>query len=238
MRSATRFGTRGRRPTTPGSHRLVLAAGAALVGAVAGCGSSTTGAHSPSVTPTVAYSGAPSGQPSGGAATATPSAAPSPSAAGGAGGAGAPPSVAPAGAEAQPGVPAVTGATDVTKQPTVAKGTGTVGTRLVVRDLVVGTGAAAAPGAMVSVRYVGAIFATGTVFDASWKQGDAPVQFSLQGVIPGFAQGIPGMKVGGRREIVIPPGPLGYQGGNAQAGIGPNDALVFIVDLVDTTGGS
>lgn len=156
------------------------------------------------------------------------------------------PSTAPAGAGPLPGVPAVTvNPTDVTKQPTVAAGTGTVGSGLVVRDLVTGTGAVAKAGDMVGVRYVGSIYKDGTVFDASWKRGTMPVSFPLtvgsattQGVIGGFAYGIAGMRVGGRREIVIPPGPLGYDGGNPQAGIAADDALVFVVDLAATKAAS
>jgi len=156
------------------------------------------------------------------------------------------PSTAPAGAGPLPGVPAVTvNPTDVTKQPTVAAGTGTVGSGLVVRDLVTGTGVVAKAGDTVGVRYVGSIYKDGTVFDASWKRGTMPVSFPLtvgsattQGVIGGFAYGIAGMRVGGRREIVIPPGPLGYDGGNPQAGIAADDALVFVVDLAATKAAS
>jgi len=156
------------------------------------------------------------------------------------------PSTAPAGAGPLPGVPAVTvNPTDVTKQPTVAAGTGTVGSGLVVRDLVTGTGVVAKAGDTVGVRYVGSIYKDGTVFDASWKRGTMPVSFPLtvgsattQGVIGGFAYGTAGMRVGGRREIVIPPGPLGYDGGNPQAGIAADDALVFVVDLAATKAAS
>lgn len=230
--------------TAVGARRgLAVALALPLALALAACGNSTGagGSPSPSVaTPTGPYNG-PSSEPTVGTQTAPPPSAapattlpetlapPPPSAAPVAS-----PSVAPMGAGALPGVPAVEGAADVMKEPKVAAGTGPVGAGLVIRDLVVGSGAEAAPGATVSVRYVGAIYATGKVFDASWKSGTMPVQFSLAQVIPGFADGIPGMKVGGRREIVIPPGPLGYEGGNPQAGIGAEDALVFIVDLVET----
>ncbi len=219
---------------------LAVALALPLALALAACGNSTGAGGSPSVaTPTAPYNG-PSPEPTVGTQTVPPPSAdpasalpetlpPPPSAAPVAA-----PSVAPMGAGALPGVPAVEGAADVMKEPKVAAGTGPVGAGLVIRDLVVGSGAEAAPGATVSVRYVGAIYATAKVFDASWKSGTMPVQFSLAQVIPGFADGIPGMKVGGRREIVIPPGPLGYEGGNPQAGIGADDALVFIVDLAET----
>ena len=84
-------------------------------------------------------------------------------------------------------------------------------------------------GATVNVQYVGANFADGQDFDSSWQRGQ-PATFSLAQVIPGFAQGIAGMQVGGRRELVIPPA-LGY--GSAGAGpVGPNETLVFVIDLL------
>ncbi len=93
----------------------------------------------------------------------------------------------------------------------------------------VGTGAAASAQSTVSVQYVGALWTTGEEFDSSWKRGQA-VDFPLSGVIPGFQQGIVGMKIGGRREIVIPPN-LGY-GASAQGPIPGGSTLVFVVDLV------
>ncbi|WP_322759858.1 FKBP-type peptidyl-prolyl cis-trans isomerase [Frankia sp. Cr2] len=127
------------------------------------------------------------------------------------------------------GLAAVTGATDLKAKPTIAAGAGTPGSTLVTRDLVVGTGAAASAQSTVSVQYVGALWTTGEEFDSSWKRGQA-VDFPLSGVIPGFQQGIVGMKIGGRREIVIPPN-LGY-GASAQGPIPGGSTLVFVVDLV------
>jgi peptidylprolyl isomerase len=63
-----------------------------------------------------------------------------------------------------------------------------------------------------------------------WKSGQ-PAPFPLNGVVPGFAQGIVGMKVGGRREIVIPPA-LGYGSTGSPPAVAPNETLVFVVDLV------
>ncbi len=128
-------------------------------------------------------------------------------------------------------VPAVTGASDLSTKPTIAAGTGTPPATLVTRDLVVGTGAAAARTSTVLVQYVGALWAGGKEFDSSWQSGQ-PVPFPLDQVIPGFQQGIAGMKVGGRREIVIPPD-LGYgpQGGQPPV-IAADDTLVFVVDLL------
>ncbi len=102
---------------------------------------------------------------------------------------------------------------------------------LVIRDLVVGTGAEAVPGGTVTAHYVGVSLNSGEVFDASWGRGRA-LQFPLGRVIEGWQDGIPGMRVGGRRVLVIPGdlayGPFPPPG----AGIGPNETLVFIVDLV------
>jgi FKBP-type peptidyl-prolyl cis-trans isomerase len=134
---------------------------------------------------------------------------------------------------AKPGVPAVTkNATDLKKEPVIAAGTGDAPAKLVTRDLVVGTGTKAVASDTVMVRYVGALYTDGTVFDSSWKGGSASIEFPLSGVVPGFAQGIVGMKVGGRREIVIP-SELGY-GASGVPGIPPNSVLVFIVDLTKT----
>ncbi|HEX3830264.1 MAG TPA: FKBP-type peptidyl-prolyl cis-trans isomerase [Sporichthyaceae bacterium] len=142
------------------------------------------------------------------------------------------PSSAPAGAGALPGIPAITAnATDLTKEPKIARGTGSASTALVIRDLVVGTGKVALASDSVNVRYEGALFSDGSVFDASWKNGPAPVPFALTGVVPGFGGGIVGMKIGGRREIVIPAS-MGYGSDSSTPGIPPNSVLVFVVDLV------
>ena len=96
-------------------------------------------------------------------------------------------------------------------------------------DLVVGDGAEAAPGATVLVHYVGVDFATGEEFDASWNRGQ-PIEFPLRGLIQGWQEGIPGMRVGGRRQLVVPPelayGPAGS--GHRLAG----RTLVFVIDLL------
>ena len=99
-------------------------------------------------------------------------------------------------------------------------------------DLIVGTGAEAVAGKNIGVQYVGVSQKTKKQFDASWDRGQ-PFSFVLgQGnVIPGWDQGVPGMKVGGRRKLVIPAG-LAYGAQGAGDAIGPNEALVFVVDLV------
>ena len=93
-----------------------------------------------------------------------------------------------------------------------------------------GTGTAAAASSTVQIQYVGANYADGKVFDASWTRGQ-PASFPLNGVIPGFAQGIVGMKIGGRREVLIPPN-LGYGPSGSPPAVGPNETLVFVIDLL------
>lgn len=134
-------------------------------------------------------------------------------------------------ASGKDGIPDVTAnAKDLKKEPTLAAGTGTPSTKLLTKDLVVGTGAVAKSTATVTVQYVGALYTDGKVFDSSWSSG--PIDFPLSQVVPGFAQGIEGMKVGGRREIVIP-GDLAYgPNPDPSSGIPPNATLVFVVDLV------
>lgn len=106
-------------------------------------------------------------------------------------------------------------------------------TDLVISDLVVGEGAEATPGSTVSAHYVGVAFSTGEEFDTSWSRG-APLDFPLGGgrVIAGWDQGIAGMKVGGRRRLVIPPH-LAYGDAGAGAVIAPGESLIFVVDLMD-----
>ncbi|GAA3388311.1 FKBP-type peptidyl-prolyl cis-trans isomerase [Streptomyces roseoviridis] len=113
---------------------------------------------------------------------------------------------------------------------------------LTVRDLVVGDGPEARPGMVVRVHYVGVTFASGTQFDASWDRGE-PFKFALGGgrVIKGMDRGVRGMRVGGRREIVVPPR-LGYGKESPSPLIPAHSTLVFVVDLLDvyspTTGWS
>lgn len=117
-------------------------------------------------------------------------------------------------------------ATDLSKEPKSGAGTGAV-TTLQTKDLIVGKGKTAKLSDTVTVHYVGSLFSDGSVFDSSW--GGQPAVFPLNRVVPGFAQGIEGMKVGGRRQIIIP-SELGY-GPMGQPGIPANSVLVFIVDL-------
>jgi peptidylprolyl isomerase len=119
------------------------------------------------------------------------------------------------------------------RKPKVPKGKGSAPSRLVVQDLIVGKGKKATSGSTISVQYVGVLFKNGKEFDASWS-GKRPGQgfsFPLGAgqVIPGWDQGVVGMKVGGRRKLIIPPD-LAY-GAQGVPGIPPNSALIFDVDL-------
>ena len=105
-------------------------------------------------------------------------------------------------------------------------------TELEVTDLTVGDGAEARPGQQVSVHYVGVAYSSGEEFDASYNRG-APLDFALGTgrVIPGWDQGVAGMKVGGRRQLVIPPH-RAYGDRGAGGVIQPGETLIFVVDLV------
>ena len=96
--------------------------------------------------------------------------------------------------------------TDDRTKPEIDAPEGPAPTDLVIRDLIVGDGAEAKPGDTVTVHYAGVEYETGEEFDSSWNRGES-IQFPLRGLIQGWQDGIPGMKVGGRRELVIPPAP-------------------------------
>ncbi|PTW91737.1 peptidylprolyl isomerase [Microbacteriaceae bacterium MWH-Ta3] len=102
-------------------------------------------------------------------------------------------------------------------------------TELVIEDLVVGDGAEAVAGGLVEVHYVGVDFETGEEFDSSWSRGQS-IEFPLTSLIQGWKEGIPGMKVGGRRTLICPPnwayGPVG--GGHRLSG----RTLIFVIDLL------
>jgi peptidylprolyl isomerase len=105
-------------------------------------------------------------------------------------------------------------------------------TELQIRDIWEGDGAEAKAGANVSVHYVGVAFSTGEEFDASWNRG-TPLRFKLGAgqVIAGWDQGVQGMKVGGRRELIIP-AHLAYGDRGAGNVIKPGETLIFVVDLL------
>jgi peptidylprolyl isomerase len=119
-------------------------------------------------------------------------------------------------------------------QPKVTPPSGPAPSTLVVKDLIKGTGPEAKKGASVTVNYVGVLYRGGREFDASWKRHE-PFTFTLgEGkVIAGWDQGVAGMRVGGRRELIIP-AELGYGAQGAPPSIPPNAALVFVVDLLAT----
>jgi len=103
---------------------------------------------------------------------------------------------------------------------------------LEITDLWEGDGPVASAGATVKVHYVGVAFSTGEEFDASWSR-DTPLEFRLGAgqVIAGWDQGVQGMKVGGRRQLVIPPA-LAYGDRGAGQSIAPGETLIFVCDLV------
>ncbi len=123
--------------------------------------------------------------------------------------------------------------TDTSIKPVVPTQEGDPPTELVSEDIVTGDGATAKAGDEVEVQYVGVDYVTGEQFDASWDSGQ-PFTFQLGagGVIPGWDQGVEGMKVGGRRMLTIPPD-LAYGPAGSPPAIGPDATLVFVIDLLD-----
>jgi peptidylprolyl isomerase len=119
------------------------------------------------------------------------------------------------------------------ERPVIEPPSGEPPANLEITDIWEGDGRAAVPGDMVTVHYTGVAFSTGEEFDASWNRGD-PFRFPLgQGrVITGWDQGVAGMKVGGRRKLVIPPS-LGYGDRGAGGVIKPGETLIFVVDLIE-----
>ena len=117
-------------------------------------------------------------------------------------------------------------------KPTVDIPAGAPPAELVREDLEVGTGAEATPGKTVEVHYVGVAWSTKKQFDASWDRNET-FDFPLgKGrVIRGWDEGVAGMRVGGRRRLTIPPA-MGYGARGAGGAIGPNETLVFVVDLL------
>lgn len=108
-------------------------------------------------------------------------------------------------------------------------------TQLVKEDLKVGTGATVGSGDTVTVNYIGVACSTGTVFDSSYERNQ-PATFALSGVIKGWTDGIPDMKVGGQRLLGIPP-EQGYGATGSPPDIGPGETLWFVVEVVDTKAG-
>ena len=119
-------------------------------------------------------------------------------------------------------------------EPKVTPPKGPAPKTLETKDLIAGTGKEAKAGETVTVNYVGVLYKNGKIFDASWKRKE-PFKFQLgQGsVIKGWDQGVVGMKVGGRRELIIP-SELAYGKAGSPPTIPPNAPLVFVVDLLGT----
>ena len=118
-------------------------------------------------------------------------------------------------------------------KPVVDFPTGELTGELQIRDLIEGDGPVAQAGQQAVVHYVGVAHSTGAEFDASYNR-NSPFTFPLGGgrVIAGWDQGVQGMKVGGRRELIIPP-QLGYGDRGAGGAIKGGETLIFVVDLLD-----
>jgi len=121
----------------------------------------------------------------------------------------------------------------MTEKPEIDFPEGPPPSELEVTDMLAGDGDEAALGRTAVVHYVGVAYSSGEEFDASWNRGE-PFSFPLGAgrVIAGWDQGVVGMKVGGRRRLVIPPD-LGYGDRGAGSAIAPGETLIFVVDLID-----
>ncbi len=124
---------------------------------------------------------------------------------------------------------------DISTKPTVTPPSDCNPKALIKKDLITGTGQTAQAGQTVTVNYVGILCKTGKQFDSSWQRNQPfTIALSTSSVIPGWVQGIPGMKVGGRRELVIPAS-LAYGEKGSGSTIPPNSTLVFVVDLISVS---
>ena len=124
---------------------------------------------------------------------------------------------------------------DTSTKPRVEVPEGAPPAGLQIEDLKEGDGATATAGSTVTAHYVGVSYSTGKQFDASWDSpGQQPIELQLStgSVIPGWVEGVAGMKVGGRRRLTIPP-ELGYGEAGQPPDIAPNETLIFVIDLVD-----
>lgn len=124
---------------------------------------------------------------------------------------------------------------DLSTEPTVTVPSTPAPTTLVTKDLITGTGQVAKAGDTVIVNYVGVLYKTGKTFDSSWSRHQTfTTPLATGSVIPGWVQGIPGMRVGGRRELIIPPS-LAYGKSGSGSAIPPNSTLIFVVDLLSVS---
>lgn len=123
----------------------------------------------------------------------------------------------------------------LSQKPVVKVPKGPPPKHLVIKDLIKGTGKTAHVGQTITVNYVGVLYKNGSEFDSSWKRrAPFPTKLANGSVIAGWVKGIAGMKVGGRRELIIPPS-LGYGKNGAGSSIPPNSTLIFVVDLLSVS---
>jgi FKBP-type peptidyl-prolyl cis-trans isomerase len=129
--------------------------------------------------------------------------------------------------------PSEDGTKDLTKKPVVTAPATPPPTTTTLVDIVCGAGEEAKAGSTVSVKYVGVLYAGAKEFDSSWNRGaEEVISFTIgSGVIPGFSKGATGMKVGGRRMVVIPPAD-GYGAKGVPPTIPGGATLIFVMDLV------
>ena len=128
-------------------------------------------------------------------------------------------------------LPAISGAKG--SKPTISAPVGSPPSTLQKSDIYVGDGKEANDSSILEVHYTLMAWSSGTLVESSWDS-DQTATFPLSGVIAGWQQGIPGMKEGGRRLLVIPPD-LGYGSQGAGGAIGPNETLIFVVDLISVS---
>ena len=128
-------------------------------------------------------------------------------------------------------LPAISGAKG--SKPTISAPVGSPPSTLQKSDIYVGDGKEANDSSILEVYYTLMAWSSGTLVESSWDSGQTAT-FPLSGVIAGWQQGIPGMKEGGRRLLVIPPD-LGYGSQGAGGAIGPNETLIFVVDLISVS---
>ncbi len=120
------------------------------------------------------------------------------------------------------------------KAPTMVIPKGTPPTTIESSNLITGAGAVARVGDSLSVQYVLGTYSSGKVVQSSWTSKPLPITLNLTSVIAGWVDGVPGMRVGGRRELILPAA-FGYGDNSPGTGIAKNDTLVFIIDLLKVT---
>ena len=112
--------------------------------------------------------------------------------------------------------------------PTISKPEGSAPTELTTKDIIVGTGKEVLPTSTLTVHYTLMAWSTGKIIESSWS--GQPATFPLAGVVEGWQKGLPGSKEGGRRLLILPPS-MGY-GAAGSGPIGPNETLIFAVDII------